>query len=140
MYTNSIKSRIRTFFSHLSVSQKVFNESIGVKAGFLNTDSEPTGQILSQIIKAYPQLSPEWLLSGEGSMIRPLREHPGAVDVQEPEEVISDLAYPYSYEDKQKPTMSELLISSLQAHIADLQKQLKTKDEQIATLLTKISQ
>ena len=47
MYIDTIKSRVQAFFRHLDISQKEFNASIGVKAGFINTDSEPTGQILS---------------------------------------------------------------------------------------------
>ena len=148
MHIDTIKSRVQTFFRHLDISQKEFNASIGVKAGFINTDSEPTGQILSQIIRAYPQLSPDWLLTGSGTMLRSLKDHPNvtaitatdriddAIDLDTPK--VAEPTQPYKSAKKPETSLSDLLIASLQAHIADLQKQLENKDDQIATLLMKI--
>lgn len=150
MYIDTIKSRVQAFFRYLDISQKEFNASIGVKAGFINTDSEPTGQILSQIIRAYPQLSPDWLLTGSGTMLRSLKDHPNvtaitatdlitiddAIDLDTPK--VAEPTQPYKSAKKPETSLSDLLIESLQAHIADLQKQLENKDAQIATLLMKI--
>lgn len=148
MHIDTIKSRVQAFFRHLDISQKEFNASIGVKAGFINTDSEPTGQILSQIIRAYPQLSPDWLLTGSGTMLRSLKDHPNvtaitatdriddAIDLDTPK--VAEPTQPYNSAKKPETSLSDLLIASLQAHIADLQKQLENKDDQIATLLMKI--
>lgn len=148
MHIDTIKSRVQAFFRHLDISQKEFNASIGVKAGFINTDSEPTGQILSQIIRAYPQLSPDWLLTGSGTMLRSLKDHPNitaitatdriddAIDLDTPK--VAEPTQPYKSAKKPETSLSDLLIASLQAHIADLQKQLENKDDQIATLLMKI--
>ena len=148
MYIDTIKSRVQAFFRHLDISQKEFNASIGVKAGFINTDSEPTGQILSQIVRAYPQLSPDWLLTGFGPMLRPLRDHPNVTSITDTDRIddaidldtpkVAEPTQPYKSANKPETSLSDLLIASLQAHIADLQKQLENKDAQIATLLMKI--
>ena len=148
MYIDTIKSRVQAFFRHLDISQKEFNASIGVKAGFINTDSEPTGQILSQIIRAYPQLSPDWLLTGSGTMLRSLKDHPNVTSITATDRIddatdldtpkVAEPTQPYKSANKPETSLSDLLIASLQAHIADLQKQLENKDAQIATLLMKI--
>ena len=148
MHIDTIKSRVQAFFRHLDISQKEFNASIGVKAGFINTDSEPTGQILSQIIRAYPQLSPDWLLTGSGTMLRSLKDHPNVTAITDTDRIddsidldtpkVAEPTQPYKSAKKPETSLSDLLIASLQAHIADLQKQLENKDSQIATLLMKI--
>ncbi len=160
MYIDTIKSRVQAFFRHLDISQKDFNASIGVKAGFINTDSEPTGQILSQIIRAYPQLSPDWLLTGSGPMLRPLREHPNVTSITATVHDESSSAEYEAAEDSQHPSAEEptqpyasaprrrrppiqlpdedYLITIPRSVLDALSKQLENKDAQIATLLTKI--
>lgn len=150
MYKSSIKSRLRAFVEHLGMDKLEFQNSIGASGGYLNRESEPNGTVIANVLRTYPQLSPDWLLTGFGPMLRTLRDHPNvtaitatdsitiddAIDLDTPN--VSEPTQPYKSAKKPETSLSDLLIESLQAHIADLQKQLENKDAQIATLLMKI--
>ena len=148
MYKSSIKSRLRAFVEHLGMDKLEFQNSIGASGGYLNRESEPNGTVIANVLRTYPQLSPDWLLTGFGPMLRPLRDHPNvtsitatdriddAIDLDTPK--VAEPTQPYKSANKPETSLSDLLIASLQAHIADLQKQLENKDAQIATLLMKI--
>ena len=81
-------------------------------------------------------------------MLRSLKDHPNvtaitatdriddAIDLDTPK--VAEPTQPYKSAKKPETSLSDLLIASLQAHIADLQKQLENKDAQISTLLMKI--
>lgn len=148
MYKNSIKSRLRAFVEHLGMDKLEFQNSIGASGGYLNRESEPNGTVIANVLRTYPQLSPDWLLTGSGTMLRSLKDHPNitaitatdriddAIDLDTPK--VAEPTQPYKSAKKPETSLSDLLIASLQAHIADLQKQLENKDDQIATLLMKI--
>lgn len=152
MYVN-VKIRLATFAAHLGMSDAQFEKSISMPANTLRrTESSVKAEVLACAVQAYPQLSPDWLLTGSGPMLRPLREHPNvtsitatdritiddAIDLDTPK--VAEPTQPYKSAKKPETSLSDLLIASLQAHIADLQKQLENKDVQIATLLTKIAE
>lgn len=80
MYVN-VKIRLATFAAHLGMSDAQFEKSISMPANTLRrTESSVKAEVLTSAIHAYPQLSPDWLLTGSGPMLRPLREHPSASD------------------------------------------------------------
>ena len=148
MYKSSIKSRLRAFVEHLGMDKLEFQNSIGASGGYLNRESEPNGTVIANVLRTYPQLSPDWLLTGFGPMLRPLRDHPNVTSITATDRIddatdldtpkVAEPTQPYKSANKPETSLSDLLIASLQAHIADLQKQLENKDAQIATLLMKI--
>lgn len=150
MYVN-VKIRLATFAAHLGMSDAQFEKSISMPANTLRrTESSVKAEVLACAVQAYPQLSPDWLLTGSGPMLRPLKEHPNvtaitatdsitiddAIDPDTPK--VAEPTQPYKSAKKPETSLSDLLIASMQSHIADLQQQLENKDAQIATLLTKI--
>ena len=148
MYKSSIKSRLRAFVEHLGMDKLEFQNSIGASGGYLNRESEPNGTVIANVLRTYPQLSPDWLLTGFGPMLRPLRDHPNVTSITDTDRIddaidldtpkVAEPTQPYKSAKKPETSLSDLLIASLQEHIADLQKQLENKDAQIATLLMKI--
>ena len=70
MYKSSIKSRLRAFVEHLGMDKLEFQNSIGASGGYLNRESEPNGTVIANVLRTYPQLSPDWLLTGFGPMLR----------------------------------------------------------------------
>ena len=40
-------------------------------AKYMTGVNQPSGEVLSKIVKAYPQLNARWLLTGEGDMLNP---------------------------------------------------------------------
>lgn len=145
-----IKDRIRMFCASLNMTDRDFQAAANLGEGFMARQSEPVCTAIGNITRAFPKLSPDWLLTGFGPMLRPLRDHPNvtaitatdlitiddAIDIDTPK--VAEPTQPYKSAKKPETSLSDLLIESLQAHIADLQKQLENKDAQIATLLMKI--
>lgn len=66
---NSVKERLKLFLREYNISGVDFCESIGVSSGFISgmrKSIQPDKLI--NIMKSYPELNIEWLLTGEGEM------------------------------------------------------------------------
>lgn len=67
----SVKQRLIRFIKYYGISQKQFEESVGVSTGYINNirkSVSPT--VLIKICETYPSLNREWLLYGEGEMLK----------------------------------------------------------------------
>lgn len=79
---NTVKQRIISFIKYQKLSQRKFENSINVSNGFVNNISKSIGaDKLQRILNVYPDLNPDWLLYGEGSM---LKTSPGGVSAMPP--------------------------------------------------------
>lgn len=66
-----LKDRIKLFLKESGISQRKFEISIGKSNGYVNNIVKTISvDVLSSISKAYPELNTEWLLSGEGKMMK----------------------------------------------------------------------
>lgn len=75
-----LKDRIRLFLKESGISQRKFEISIGKSNGYVNNIVKTISvDVLNNITKAYPELNAEWLMTGEGSM---LKSQQGAEDQQ----------------------------------------------------------
>lgn len=66
------KQRILQFIDYQGISKQFFFNETGLKRGLLDADkldSSISDIYLTKILATYPQLSPEWLLTGQGEMI-----------------------------------------------------------------------
>lgn len=138
MYVN-VKIRLATFASHLGMSDSQFEKSISMPANTLRrTESSVKAEVLTCAIQTYPQLSPDWLLTGDGPMLRPLNEHPAAVHTESSEggqePILNE--QPQQYESKYTANTITIPVDVWD----QLRKQLENKDKQIATLLSLIKQ
>lgn len=67
----SVRDRLKAYLKHKKISQGAFAESIGASAGYVNAISKGIGSDKMPIIRAaYPDLNIDWLLTGEGSMLK----------------------------------------------------------------------
>lgn len=70
-----MNARINQIISFLGLSQVRFAEQIGVSAGSLTHiakgRNKPSLDIVTGILKTFPQISSDWLLFGKGEMLRP---------------------------------------------------------------------
>lgn len=67
----TIKDRLIKFLSHLQIGQGKFEKNCGMSNGTINNIKDGlSSPNLSKIRKAYPNLSLEWLITGEGSMLK----------------------------------------------------------------------
>lgn len=67
----SVKERIKEFAKKEKGSVKAFEESINASNGYLNSIQKSIGlDKLEAILEKYPNLNLEWLLTGNGEMIK----------------------------------------------------------------------
>lgn len=69
----TIKERILTFLESQSIKKVDFFETTGIQSSNFkgkNMQSQPGGDTLVKVLKLYPSLSAEWLMRGEGEMLK----------------------------------------------------------------------
>lgn len=67
------KKRILEFIKNQNITVPIFFQKTGIKRGFLDSDKldqAVSDRHFSMIIAAFPDLSLDWLLTGEGPMLR----------------------------------------------------------------------
>lgn len=65
-----IKQRILLFADSLGISKREFYSKIDVSRGTLESKTGITEDIVAKFIATFPDISPEWLLTGKGNMLR----------------------------------------------------------------------
>lgn len=66
----TVKERLIRFIKYKNLSQKKFEESVGLANGYVNNIRRSiTDSKLQQIVLTYPELNKSWLLLGEGDML-----------------------------------------------------------------------
>lgn len=65
-----IVERIRQIIDYKKISTRQFCIEVGVANGFLDKVKDVGSEKLLKILNTYPELSPEWLLTGKGSMLK----------------------------------------------------------------------
>lgn len=82
----TVKQRLIIFIKKKGLSQKRFEESVGLSNGYVNNISKGIGaEKLQRILYAFPDLNQTWLLTGEGPMLNTVEVSPVAQD--EPKEL-----------------------------------------------------
>lgn len=70
-----IKERILIFANTLGISKREFYHKIQVSRGTLESKTGITEDVLAKFIATYPEVSIEWLLTGEGNMLNELKSN-----------------------------------------------------------------
>lgn len=65
-----IKQRILFFASTLGISKRDFYAKIGVSRGTLESKTGITEDVITKFFATYPEISIEWLMTGEGEMLK----------------------------------------------------------------------
>lgn len=65
-----IISRIKEIIDYKGISVRRFCMEIGVANGFLDKVKDVGSEKLLKILNTYPEISPEWLLTGQGPMLK----------------------------------------------------------------------
>lgn len=70
---DDIGSRLKLFLASVRVTQSAVSETLGVTRGFIsqviNGNSKFSIDFLENLVKCFPTLNTNWLLTGEGEMI-----------------------------------------------------------------------
>lgn len=65
------KDRILIFLEYLGMGQNAFEKKCGISNGYISNSRGSFGsRIISKISTAYPDLNVEWLMTGEGTMLK----------------------------------------------------------------------
>jgi hypothetical protein len=68
---DNIKQRLITFLKHLGIGQGKFEKNTGIGNGTVNNIKDGiSSPKLAKILERYPELNIEWLLTGEGEMLK----------------------------------------------------------------------
>ena len=93
----TIKGRILSFIEEKGIKKSDFYEASGIQSSNFkgrNLHSQPGGEMLVKVLTLYPELSADWLLTGEGSMLKtPFDDSPA-----NPEPIVSydpNIGVPY---------------------------------------------
>ena len=113
----STKERIIEFINYQGITVSVFLEKTGIKRGFLDGDklkSTVSDIFIAKIIAIYPNINLEWLITGNGQM---LKEETSSFKESNSEELLK-------YLDKKDKRVEELLIENgqLKQQIEDLKR------------------
>jgi ectoine hydroxylase-related dioxygenase (phytanoyl-CoA dioxygenase family) len=68
------RERIIQFVEYKNISKNKFYRETGLSNGFLDKNNHPGADKLEQIIYAYPEINPEWLITGRGEMLKKTTE------------------------------------------------------------------
>ena len=64
------RDRIIKFVEYKGISKNKFYKETGLSNGFLDKNNHPGADKIEKIIYSYPELCAEWLITGEGSMLK----------------------------------------------------------------------
>ena len=79
----SVKQRLEYFIKHQNISVRQFEQTVGLSNGYVrNIRRSITQDKLEQITNTYPELSKEWLILGEGDMIKCYYDEPNQPAMQ----------------------------------------------------------
>lgn len=82
----TVKDRLILFIEELGIGKSRFEKSTKLSNGYVNNLKESIGaNKLEYILSVYPQLNSDWLLTGEGSMLKEGNKR------EEPKEFISEV-------------------------------------------------
>ena len=80
----SIKDRLKIYIKYLGIGQSKFEKQCNLSNGYINNSKGNFGASkLEYILKLHPELNREWLLTGEGEMLKsPVQEIKGDNNTQ----------------------------------------------------------
>jgi len=104
MENTNIKQRLEQMMWELRYNQRQFAKAIGVTPSAINNlvvgkTKTPSSDLLNGIAKAFPQVNPTWILTGEGNMLRnttveaapPVQPQPVPVEVPNVNPILEEL-------------------------------------------------
>lgn len=109
-----IGSRIKAFREELGLTQADLYRATGIKQTTLSsieTGTEPKAGVIGALLATYPNLNPDWLLTGSGSM---LRDGQSLAPAPKPAAVV-----PTPPADEDTPNLTWRYIASLEQQLAD---------------------
>ena len=83
-----IKQKILLFLAKKGITQYEFYQKTGITRGILGQNNGISEENISRFLAYYTEISPEWLLTGQGEMLRQAESLPTATPATAPSEGI----------------------------------------------------
>lgn len=117
------KDRTLRFVAYKGLSIKKFEEMCGLSNGYLNSMKSGYGNSkLAQVLTVFPELNRDWLVYGEGEMIKDIDNNSNAN--------ISSLTQPAPVSDA-VPVQDDALVAELRAQIERLESKIDNLNQEI---------
>ena len=129
-----IKQNILYFIDLKGITKYKFYQDTGITRGVLDQDNGMSEENTSKFLAQYPEINPEWLLTGKGEMYRTGEKNSIQQSISGDNNTMSGkdtLTHSDSSEDK-------ATIKELKKRIAEYEKKLEEKDKQISKLINVI--
>lgn len=108
-----IIDRIRQIIDYKQISVRKFCIEIGVSNGFLDKVKDVGVEKVAKILYTYPEINPEWLVTGNGEMIKQQSSPKLPIDTSRIDEL------------NEMIEMQRKLIKNLEAEVKRLEKELE---------------
>lgn len=76
-----IIERIRQYLDYKDISDYRFEKELSLSKGYINKAKNPTSDVLMKICGIYTDISPEWLVTGNGEMIKSVEREQKMIEV-----------------------------------------------------------
>lgn len=143
MYELTVKERLVRFATYKCNDIASFEREAGLKVNALRSPSDPTMRVIQPVMEHFPDLNPDWLILGVGTMLRPLREAqqqmaPNARNDSLPTDV-SEPTKPYT-RNGESITLPRTAYDALIAQLSRKDQQLEDAAAQIHTLFEMVKE
>lgn len=116
--------RLKKISEHLKLKQYILAQRLGVSAGFISKmisgQEDITGKILISLSENFPTVNVDWLMKGDGDMMRPdtlkTVEEPGSKYQNVPDDPFGDLKQLLAYYE-QRIKVLEADVERLKEHV-----------------------
>lgn len=78
-----IIDRIRQYLDFKGISDYRFEKELSLSKGYINKAKNPTSDVLMKICGIYTDISPEWLVTGKGEMIKNAERKQKTIEISE---------------------------------------------------------
>lgn len=66
----TVKERINQFIDYKGISINAFESSIGVSKSYWSNTQKISAEVVAEVLRVYSELSAEWVMCGDGSMLK----------------------------------------------------------------------
>ena len=151
MYAMTTKERLQQYARYKFGEYKALELKCGLTHGTIGNRSEPNVRVLQKVLEKCPNLSPDWLILGMGTMERNteklepislenLKKKKAQQEAASEEQEQEQVAEPTNiYHLNLPPKGEEPLVTIPSSLLKTIQHQLEQKDDQIAKLLALIN-
>lgn len=78
-----LKEKLQQYIDSKDINTSEFERSIGVSKSYWRNTKNISADVLLEIVKKYPELNIEWLITGKGSMLKSAASSPEISNIQE---------------------------------------------------------